>query len=318
MNRDAEYSASDDALDDAIREAMRVEADEHQLAHLEHYWRVQSQRESWRRKFRLAMASAAAAIAFVAAVVLVWHREKERESAQVIQDSPRKLVDSDSAKRPLTDDTKSIEPSPSAGRPPTAYERFVFVARAGVEVHPSLIAARIDDAIQRVASNADADPAQVLDSSGLKRADAEMLLLRRLPSAPADQQHAILRLLAGCGSPRSAPALARLARNESLRTEALARLEQIVGIGGLAQTIGNSSDANVRSALILRLLTADSQAGLLGYLSLVRNDATRAEALSVAKKRAPHSSRRVNRTARPRRRTRAGRRGADAGTRQRP
>ena len=77
--------------------------------------------------------------------------------------------------------------------------------------------------------------------------------------------------------------LLRLAQNESLRPQALATLEQIVGIDGLPEVIRSSSNPNVRSSLILPLLASDSQAGLLKYLSLIGDNATRADALATAK-----------------------------------
>ncbi len=283
MKHDPENSAADDALDDAIRNAMQVEVNESRLARLEHYWNIQSQRERWRRNARRVIGLSAAAVVVVAGLLLVWSREQRIDTAQVVQDSSRQVVESVPAIVPLTENTVPIKPSLSAGRPPTAYEQLMFAARTGVEMRHVATAAKLDEAIRSVAANGDVDAAKIVASSGLKRAEAEAHLLRRLEIAPADDQHAVLRMLAACGSPRSAPALLQLAQHESLRTEALATLEQLIGIEGLARVVRQSPDPNVRSALMLRLLTAGSDSGLLGYLSLVLNGATRAEALSVAK-----------------------------------
>jgi hypothetical protein len=110
----------------------------------------------------------------------------------------------------------------------------------------------------------------------------ERLLLRRLARSTDDKKCAVLQLLAVCGSSQSIPALLRLGRRESFRDAALATTEQIVGIERFAGHVGQSTDQSVRAALVRRLLTDDSEAGLRGYLSLVGNDGTRAEALAVA------------------------------------
>jgi hypothetical protein len=93
------------------------------------------------------------------------------------------------------------------------------------------------------------------------------------------EKHAVLRLLAVCGSPRAVPSLLRIARSEAFRGDALATVEQIVGIERIAECMEQTAHSGVRAALIRRLLTADSDAGLRGYLLLVENESSRAEAL---------------------------------------
>jgi hypothetical protein len=274
--------ASDDGLDDAIRTALRVEVDTKQLAGLETFWRVQSQRDRWRRNVRR-VAAAAAAIILVATSLLVLQRQREREITQVVEQAPGKRADPDSVKSTNKLPIQPVNPTLLPGRQPTAYEQLVFIARSGAAPRKTPTASKIDETIRHVASNAETQPAKALASLGLNDAAAESLLLRRLPGAPASDQHAILRLLAECGSQRSTTMLLRVARAESLRIDALAALERIVGIDGLPQMVGKSTDANVRSALIRRLLTADSQPALVDFLSLVGDESTRAEAISVAK-----------------------------------
>ena len=97
-----------------------------------------------------------------------------------------------------------------------------------------------------------------------------------------DEKHAVLRLLAVCGTPRSTPHLLRLSRREAFRDEALATIERIVGVERLADIVGQTNDRRVRASLLHRLLTADSESALRGYLSLIHRDAIRAEALAAA------------------------------------
>jgi hypothetical protein len=92
----------------------------------------------------------------------------------------------------------------------------------------------------------------------------------------------MLRLLEVCGTRRSTPALLRISRQDKLRDAALATIERIIGIERLSELIGQTEDARVRTAVVRRLLTADSERGLRGYLSLVEDHQTRALALAVA------------------------------------
>jgi hypothetical protein len=283
MNRDTHNSDSDDALEQYIREAMRVDVDPLELTRLERFWNIQSQRQKWRRNAWRAIASAAAAAAVLAAAMLARPRAQDRQSTAVIQGAPRQLATIKIEKPSLSKATESVEQPAMAGREPTAFEQFVFAARSGVNVQNTAKSKTIDDAIQRVVSTPDANPAKVIEALRLDHADIEAQLLRRLSSTSVNERQTILRLLASCGSPRSAPVLLRLAKTASLRDESLTTLEQIVGIDGLASFVRHSTAPDVRSALIHRLLGGDSQAGLLAYLSLVQNEATRAEALAVAK-----------------------------------
>jgi hypothetical protein len=290
MVDDAENLDSDGVLDRTIHDAMRVKVDEQRLAKLSQFWRVESQSEQWRRTTRRTAASVAAAIALVAASLLIRNRDTgQREQVSVPPSSANEVVESRPPKPAPAEATKPVDPLEPAGRAPTAYEQVVFTARTGIAPRQKPAALPIDDIIQRIATDAAVDPAQILDSSGIKRPAAETLLLRRLPRAPAAEHPAILRLFAVCGSQRSVPWLLRFARDESLRAESLSTLEQIVGLDGMAQAAHRATDRSVRSALFLHLLAADSRSGLLSYLSLVGNEATRSEALSVAKS-APHAT----------------------------
>jgi len=283
MNRDTDNSDSNDALDECIRDAMQVDVDPRELERLEQFWRIKSQREIRRRNMWRAIASAAAAAIVLAAVILARPRSQNRESTAVVKREPPALATADIKELRPANANEPFEQPTFAGREPTAFEQFVFAARSGVNMGIMAKSKTVDDLIQRVATTPDADPANVIETARLNPADAESQLLRRLPGTSVDERHAILRLLSSCGTSRSAPVLLRLAKTESFRDESLTTLEQIVGIDGLPVFVRVSTHPDVRAALIQRMLGADSQAGLLAYLSLVQKDATRGEALSVAK-----------------------------------
>jgi hypothetical protein len=284
MDGNDENLAFDDSLNHAIRDALRVEVDEHQVAQMEQHWRTEVRREKWRRNALQLCTAAAATVAIATALVLVRSRGQDQEVAQPAKELPSKVVVTAPISLPrAVDSSQDTKSSPSAGRPATAYEQLMFASRSGINVHPTATKARIDAAIQRVAADANADAVGIVASTGVKPANAENLLLRRLPNATAHDRQAIVKLLSVCGSRRSVPALLRVAEHEVAPTGALAAIEQIVGIDGLAQAVGGSKDPTVRSDLMLRLLRSGSQEGLIGFLSLVHNDSTRAEALAVAK-----------------------------------
>jgi hypothetical protein len=284
MRRDDENPAADDSLDRVIRDALWVELDGREVATLEKYWRLQLRRDKWRQHGVALFTAAAAMIAVVAGLVLVRSRERDREVAVVAKASPGELAEANPTLLPQTaDNSQGAKPSPSTGRAATAYEQLVFASRSRSDVYPAATTATIDAAIQRVAANPNGNPAEIIASFNLKPPNAEMLLLKKLSNAIGKDKHAIVRMLAVCGSRRSVPALLRLAESEVVPTSALASIEQIVGINGLAQIVARSKDPGVRADLMIRLLRCGSQDGLIGLLSLVSNDSVRAEALSVAK-----------------------------------
>jgi HEAT repeat protein len=140
----------------------------------------------------------------------------------------------------------------------------------------------LDSAIRQLSLHPDADARPLVDLPGLQQADVETILLRRLSRATDAEQVAILRLLAIRGTQRSVPTLLRLARHDEIREKALSTLRQIVGVGGLPQVVQSTTDPPLRADLMRRLLDAESEPALLGFLSLVRGEATRSEALAVA------------------------------------
>src|SRR4051794_34239249 len=89
MKRNDENPAADDSLDGAIRDALRIELDRHEVANLELYWREQLRRDKWRRNAVPVITSAAATIAVVAGLILVRAHERDHEVAQTAEDSTR-------------------------------------------------------------------------------------------------------------------------------------------------------------------------------------------------------------------------------------
>jgi hypothetical protein len=160
----------------------------------------------------------------------------------------------------------------------------VFFARTGKPVAARLksLAVKVDEVIVQLVADPSADGKRQLEAAGIATSDAERVLLRRLPKAAGTEQAVILRMLASCGTPRSVPAILRLARNSAHQAQVLATIEQIVGADRLSSILKSTPDSQMRSAILARLLKFDSDAVQLSYLSLVRDEATRAMALSAA------------------------------------
>ncbi len=278
-----------DSLDEQIRVTLRAEPSRQQLARLEYFWRKQSRAEGRRRRVRRLAAVAASLL--VAGSVSVWlwwpgqahgplktHHEERAAPAspELNQVAPSEHI--------AVVPSPSVEKSLSAGRPPTTYERFLFTVqtRDSITSESPSLADTVEEVVEQLAGDADADARQLAESSGLAKDDAERLLLRRLLRHGDDQKRAVVRLLAVCGTAHSVPHLLRLSRRETFHDEALAAVQQIVGVEQLAALAGQTTDRRVRAAILNRLLVANSEPALRGYLSLVHHDAVRAEALAAA------------------------------------
>jgi len=279
MKHDDPNLPLDENLDRVVREALEVDLEHERLARLEQHWLARSRQQHWRGQMRRVTAIAAT-LAAVAALTVAWNRKTSLPLQPV--ENPGSVAEELAVDNPTpadSEDVRAIELS--AGRPPTAYERLIFLARTGAR--PTVpIGARLDSAIHQLVLHPDADARPLVESPGLRQANVETFLLRRLPRATDAEHPAILKLLAIRGTQRSVPALLRLARHDKIREDVLATLEQIVAVEGLPQVVQSATDPRLRTDLIRRLLNHDSEAALLGYLSLVRSEATRAEALAVA------------------------------------
>jgi hypothetical protein len=269
-----------DGLDEQIRAALDVEPSRQQVARLQDFWCEQSRAASRRRHVRRAALLAAMVLLAVTASLRFWRAEREQKP--LANDTPTKIAPT--PERPVVVKSAGEEESISAGRSPTAYERLVFTAQASVPVggsRPSAIA-MIDAVVGQLADDPGADAVQLVESSGLTEFDAERLLLRRLSRSSDTEKHSVLRVLAVCGTQRSTPALLQLSRREPFRNQALATIEQIASIEGLANVARHTPDRRVRAAIFRRLFAADHEPALQAYLSLILDDAHRAEALAVA------------------------------------
>src|SRR4051812_12192579 len=179
MRRNDENPAADDALDRAIRDALHVELEGHEVENLEHYWRVQLRRETWRRHAVALFTAAAAMIAVVAGLLLVRSRERGHEVVQISEVAPADAAVRAPISPPRMGDGSLVtKPSASAGRDATPYEQLVFASRTRINVRPDVIRTAIDAAIRRLAANPDGSAAEIVTSFGLKPANAELLLLR--------------------------------------------------------------------------------------------------------------------------------------------
>jgi hypothetical protein len=286
---------SHDDLDNLIRAALEAEPLTEQLARLERFWWQQSRAEAWRRR-AWRVAAVAATIVVVAAFSLWQYQQSRSHKARPIANAdgaiptaPETSIAHAEASSGVGDDTVSIEQRtgkdvPSGGRAPTAYEQLVFSVqrRDSAVARSPATAAAVDRLIEQAAQGPHVDAEQLIATSELNADDLEVALLRRLLRSPADRKLAALRLLEVCGTTRATPALLRISRRDAFRDAALETIERIVGIERLPEMIAQSSDARVKAALVRRLLTAESEGGMRGYLSLVQNNDTRGLALSVA------------------------------------
>jgi len=275
-------------FDELVRGGLQAEASEEQLARLEQFWRHRSAAQRRVRRRHVAAIAASLLVLALAGMWLTSRPTATRPGRVVVKPAPAPAAPRNSAVvQDATDEPKSTtENRVSAGRPATAYERLMFTMSAAksADAEATRLTRSIDEAIERLRSQPGADAQQAVPWTRGNPAAAEPLLLMRLAHASGDHRLPLLKLLAVCGTERSTPALLRAARDESLRDEALAALEHIVGLEGLAGAARKAADGAVRTAIYRRLLEADSPVALVGYLSLVSDGAFRAEALSAADK----------------------------------
>ena len=289
---------NEEELDRRLRLALEETTAPEAVTRLETFWRRQQRVERCRRMARRCVAMAASA-AVVAG--LLWRPfgdgERLEQPMAVRPSTSDSKVDSAAAPETLlTKEHPAIE-SRSVGREPTAYERLMFTAQVQREqaAATSRLASELDAAIERLAANAQSPSAQIGDvaSPDLARSGLvgdllvespgfEAMVLERLPRLRGAKASAAIGLLARHGSPRSMSALLAAARNETLRSEAIAAIEQVAGVDGMSAGVQRSNDRGVRRALVERLLAMNSDAALRSYLSLVSNPAVRADALAAA------------------------------------
>jgi hypothetical protein len=219
MNNDDFREIPHDELDRVIREALRLDTDTRCLARLEQYWVVQSRRQLWRRRALFVLPAAAAAAILVALLMVTKDGESHKRTAEADRNSAPVQEDAAPLEAMMADNRETDDHSHSAGREPTEYERFVFIARTGNPTASTSLPNKIEKPNRR----RDAKPEEIV-----------------------------------------------------------ATIERTAGLEGLVKTAGRTTEPKLRLAIMLRLLKFDSEAVLLGYLSLVRDEATRPLALAAA------------------------------------
>jgi hypothetical protein len=274
MRGDEQNERSGSDLDRVIREALAVGIDPTRVTRLERYWHEQSRKQALRRRVMYVLPVAAAAFVLVALLVFVKDGEDRSPIAQGAKqaESPQGIANEE-----------SHASAPLAGREPTAYERFVFMARAGTTAPPDSrpLAEKVDELVRQFSLEVNSDAAAAIAAAGISAPQAERLLLRRLSSSSGAEQKAILQLIAACGTSRSIPAVLRSVRQGENQELVLAVVEQIEGVEGLVRVAKQTTDAELRDVIVLRLLKFDSSDAKTAYLMLVRDGTTRDVALAA-------------------------------------
>ena len=285
-------------LDKLIHDSLQAEPSRQQLARIEDFWREQSKAVTSHGTRRLrrfcrpkywAAAIATTIMVAVATSLCLWMQEPSREPVATKLPTPIEPTVSGNKhvgepKVVVAAESQPKDDSPSAGRPPTAYERIFFAAatRKSVAAEQSSMIAKIDTAIGKLVLDPEDNVEQLAKSLRSTQCDTEGLLLRRLLRSKDDRKRAVMQLLAVCGTRRSTLHLLRLSKREAFRAEALTAVERIVGVEQLAQLASQTDNRHVRAAIYERLLGADSEPALRGYLFLVSSEAYGAEALAAA------------------------------------
>lgn len=285
---------NDDELDLRLRTALHAEPSAEQLARLEAFWRQRSRADRRRRLAGRVAALAACMAAIVGSAV--WMMQSRPIDAPVVaihEPSPALANDAGSHREanpiqpPLLVEAPGKPPAMddlSAGRPASDYERLMFAinTRGQVQSRQAELNATADVAIEQLVADPDADAALLAEIDQLKDLAIEQRLLDRLPREEPPKQAAIVRLLGACGTPQATAALVALGHDESLRPQIVQALLHTEGVERFAGVARQSKHRDFRTALMARMLAADSDEALRDFLSLVRDQAFSAEALAVA------------------------------------
>ncbi len=276
-----------DELDRRIRAALKLDATPQPVARLETFWH--RRRRTQKRRRYLAAASTLAALILVALMISLPARRPDSGRVQTAINSPRQGREFAPGAIAAQADTPFVSAYPPekdlprlTGRVPTGYEEFVFTARSSRTTGRPPAGAIVADLTERLHREPQADVERLVRDSGLSPAVIEQELLRRLTRSGSGSTSSVIRLLAVCGTWRSALRLLRLAEREELCDEALAAAERIAGTAALTGMARRSPDRRVRAAVYRRLLLAGEELSLNTYLTLIQDATTRAEALAVA------------------------------------
>jgi hypothetical protein len=236
-------------FDREIRAALAAGPPPEQLARLEQFWREQSRADRQRRRRARAMALVATVLAAATAWFALSRSQPPAAQHNVVAQMPRQVETSPppaGAAAAVPGNAEAPAALPPAARTASAYERLVFAARTTAPVDP------------------------------------EQTLLARLRRAgDFDEARGIILRLRDVGTPASIPALLKMANQGAARPDALAAVEQILGVDRLADVVRQASSPAVRAGLMARLLAANSAQALSGFLALVADPASRSEALTA-------------------------------------
>ena len=280
-------NANGDELDRQIRAALQVETLPQQAARLEGFWHRRSRAQRQRRRVAATLVLAVAILVTVTVSLRFYGPDLRRglaPSDNLHPVAPRvAAVDLlHATPPPVTVPSSQNEQPGTMARTPTAYERFVFVARSPRTANRRTVVTGVARMIDCLTSQEEMDVEELSRGCDLAPSAMEEELLRRLARSKDGETRAILRLLAVCGTSRSVSQLLRFAERSELRHETLAIIERIVGTAGLPDMARLSPDSLVRMAIYRRLLTAGDETSLRIYLGLIYERTATSEALGVA------------------------------------
>jgi hypothetical protein len=267
-------------LDRQLRLALQEECDAESVSRLELFWRRQRRAESRRLTLRRCAAIAASLAALTGVVALLTWEESRPAPSLTGRESTPQAPRLRQESLPEAPENNSL----TVGREPTAYETLMFTAQ--IRQEEAAKTSQLTKVLNAAIDQLSVDPAlavdQLAEASLLKSSDAEAAVLQRLPRANEAQARGMTRLLARYGTNRSMPALLAIAREPSLRAQAIDAIVSIAGEDGLAAAARQSNSPIVRRALFERLLGINSESSLRRYLALVSDPSIRADVLAAA------------------------------------
>jgi HEAT repeat protein len=216
MNIDDANEFSDGELERQIRTALVMEVDAARLQRLEEYWRAQSRKDRWQRRVYFTLSAAAAAVVLVGLLIVAKRESEDAKTANVEVAPVQPRADIRPVEKKLVEVAENEPAAQFAGRAPTEYERFMFIARTGKPM-PAAGPSKIHEAISRHGTDAQDALAQVEQKEGTQG----LLRAARRATDPKLRQAAMAKLLE-IGSDESLLAFLSLVCDESTQPAALA------------------------------------------------------------------------------------------------
>lgn len=309
---DAGDAAGDRALDELIAGARWPEPSPESEGRLRAAWLdvCDHRRRAGRRRRLWWGVSAAAAVAAAAALILVAVTlQSQRDAGPTVADGtgvaeepqeprePREPRDTQPVPQPpVTSQDGGREAGPRRAvvswRPAKPWEaalvrprspRPVVATRPHAPSRPNSLIARVDEAVRAVASG-DADPA-ALANQLCKDFPADRVEQRLTPivvgGGSGPRRRAAVRLLARVATPRSAPLLASLASDPSVRADAVAGLIRVGDVPTLAAMAATAADEAERRRLLAALLDREPSRAVPAYLAFLSEAETAGAALAA-------------------------------------